>query len=529
MPHLSAPSFAPVRRVLAIAVLAFLVAFGAASAASASAAVSVDAPHTVVAAKPGGTDPGTDEPGTHPGKGNGGTDNGRDGSTTSGATGGTTGAGAQPASGTSGTTEPASLDEVVESAASADPVDTPGLDTAPRTGFGDSTSLGTSMKTAHDVHLDAEHLAATGGLAAAFVFLFAFPAELLRLTLVNNYWRISAWFAAARRRAKDKAPRLDTRASRVGRAFRRASAAGRHVWATLLVRFPRLGRETSTILVNGLAAAVILSFADPHFGFHGNSARLVLAIFLSTCLMVVVVNAVVRFVAVTRYGTAATFRAMPAALLFMTLGVVASRILHFEPGFLLGLVMGVTLARHMRKEEEAGLAFAALGTFFALAIASWIGYGVVSGGHENEGFWHELAKEALTTGTLEGFMAVVIGMLPMAFLEGRAIFAWSRRVWMAAYLVVLVTFITLVVPMSGDFHEVSGNVVVVLAAFLAFSAVALAVWNGFRLAEKRDEERERERQAELARAKAKKTSSKKKATSTTRKTPARAKTTRPAS
>jgi hypothetical protein len=90
------------------------------------------------------------------------------------------------------------------------------------------------------------------------------------------------------------------------------------------------------------------------------------------------------------------------------------------------------------------------------------------------------------------------GLLPLTFLEGRPIFEWSRKVWAGVYAVVLVTFMVLIVPISGNFHDSRGNLTLLLTGLLAFSAVALAIWYAFRVAERRDKEREEALAAEAS-------------------------------
>jgi hypothetical protein len=357
-------------------------------------------------------------------------------------------------------------------------------------GLGDATTFGTSLKTARDIHLTASSIGVIGTLAAAIILLFAFPAEILRLTFVNNYERIERFAAAGKARVRRAAPRLVRDAVAIPAGLRRARRRVGAAAGAVAARFPFLGSDWASVLATAVVGAVILSFADPSFGFHGSSARLLLAMFLSILLVVVTMNTVIRVFAVARFHTQATFKTMPFALLFMVVGVIASRLSHFHPGFVIGLVMGVTYARHLHKKDEATLALVGAGTFFTIGVASWFAFGALPSGAGHEGFWPELLHEVFAAGTLESFVALVVGLLPLTFLEGRPIFEWSRKVWAGVYAVVLVAFMVLIVPISGNFHDSRGNLALLLTGLVAFSAVALAIWYAFRVAERRDRERE---------------------------------------
>ena len=363
---------------------------------------------------------------------------------------------------------------------------------APGPGLNDPTVFGTTLKTAADIHLTPSSAGVIGGIAAAFVLLFAFPAEILRLTFANNDARIRRMLVGAQARARRRAPRLMDDAAALPRGFRAIARRFSSMLGAAGRRVPALRSDWIQVLATAGVGAVILAFADPHFGFHGSSARLLLAMVLSILWVVVTMNTVVRLFAARRFHTVARFKTMPFALLFMLVGVIASRFTHSQPGFVIGLVMGVTYARELRHRDEAELALVGAGTFLGVGLISWFAFNALATGaaHGEAGFWVELFREVFAAGTLESFVALVVGLLPMTFLEGRPIFEWSRKVWAGVYAVCLVTFMVLVVPISGDFRETRGNLGLIVTGLLAFSGVALAIWYGFRVAERRDRARE---------------------------------------
>lgn len=349
--------------------------------------------------------------------------------------------------------------------------------------FGMPTTFGTSLKTSSDIHLTASSVAITAALSAAFVLLFAIPAELLRSTLAHNYARFAGWLAVIGKRRRDK---IEAAGGVVAMATRPVRSAIERTRLALIRLLPWITADWAIIGLTAATGALILSFADPHFGFHEESARLLLAVFLSVILLAVSINTIVRFVAVKRFHTPANINPMPAVLIFMAVGVLVSRLTHFQPGFLIGVVMGVTLARELGKVAEAQLAMVAAASYFGIGVTSWFIYGRLAEGGEVEGFWPNILREVMAAGTLEAFIALVVGLLPMAFMEGRPIYLWSRRTWAVIYVVVLGTFVTLVVPMSGHLEETSGNFFALMLGFVLFAAVAVGFWYLFHTIEERE-------------------------------------------
>ncbi|HEU0205077.1 MAG TPA: FGLLP motif-containing membrane protein [Pseudolysinimonas sp.] len=294
-------------------------------------------------------------------------------------------------------------------------------------------------------------VAVTGGVALAFLLLVAFPSELLEDTLRENYDRAFGWLAPVRRR-------IDHLRGRFGRILR-------NPWAG--------------IAVSVVATSVILGFSDPSFGFTGASVRLLIGMLISVAVINIGITLLVIRVAKREYGDAGYIRPMPAALLIVALSVLVSRLADISPGFLFGLVMGVAYARELKLVQEAKLALLGAALTIAAGILAWLGFSALraAGG---SGFWYQLSLETLVAITLEAVGTMIIAMLPLTFLDGRTIFRWNKWAWAGVYLLTVVVFVVIVMPISNNWGVMSAPIFGWGTLFVVFAVVAFGTWAVFR-------------------------------------------------
>src|SRR6185436_69993 len=131
-----------------------------------------------------------------------------------------------------------------------------------------------------------------------------------------------------------------------------------------------------------------------------------------------------------------TIGMQPTALLFAVLGVVVARLLDFSPGFLIGLVIGIELAHRATERQRVRTTIIEFSIVVGFGVLAWLAYSTWVGlqGDADLGFWGGLLQDALVAVTSEGLTAVTIAMIPVAFLDGRAIFEHSKRLWVGMFL-----------------------------------------------------------------------------------------------
>ena len=279
----------------------------------------------------------------------------------------------------------------------------------------------------------------------------AFPAELLESTVRENYDRAFGWLTPLR-------PRLSAFGTRVASFFA-------NPWVAAI----------STVAV----ASLILSFSDPGFGFTGASLRLLLGIFLSMIAINIGLSAITMAIARRRFDVRGALESMPAALLLAAVSVLVSRLAGISPGFLFGLVISVAYARELRLRFEAQLALTGIGLTVVAGVLAWVGYSAVSAA-DGHGFWYYLLQESLAATVLEALGTMVVALLPLEFLDGKLLWRWSKVGWAITYAIVFVVFLIVVVPMSGNWGQMSAPVFGWGTLFLAFAVLAVGVWAAFR-------------------------------------------------
>lgn len=295
-------------------------------------------------------------------------------------------------------------------------------------------------------------IAIAGGLALALLFLVALPTELLNSSLSSNTSRLGRVYGA------------------VDRAMTRAQD-----W---LIRFTRSRAIAAGLLV--VLVAVIYGFVDPGFGFDIVSLRLVLSLGIALFVLSFVASWISGVIIRRAWGAIGVVAMQPTIILFAIIGVIVARILEFSPGFLVGIAIGLELLQ-ASKRVTARAVFVQLGVVTGLALAAWIVYSVFTPGDDFVGM---LVDDTMVAITAEGLTGALIAVFPLKFLDGRELWEVSKRLWVAAFLLVSVAFALLVLPTAIDGTDVA-DYGVWLLVFAVFGAVSFAVWLIFVRADKR--------------------------------------------
>jgi hypothetical protein len=325
---------------------------------------------------------------------------------------------------------------------------------APTQTLDSPTTFSTSLPAINATKITPLGAAVSGGVAGGFILLVAFPSELLKNTIRENYesafrWLAPTrrWFAAVKRRAKQ-------------------------------VRInPWLG-GSAIILI----AALLLGFAEPGFGFNGSSLRLWFALVLSLAGVNVIVPAVTGIVSRRAFSAPISLRPLPAALILVLVSAIISRIGHIEPGFLFAGVLGVSFGAQLTRRRSGILAIVSVGVTVVLGLGAWLGYSAVAPiAQAHPSFWNLLWSEALSAMTIELLATLVISLLPLRFLDGATIFLWKKWVWAIAYFGAVLILIFVIAPISDNWGPESAPLFGWGVFFIAFALVAVGIWALFRL------------------------------------------------
>lgn len=225
-----------------------------------------------------------------------------------------------------------------------------------------------------------------------------------------------------------------------------------------------------------VAASVISSLIDPELGFNAASLRTVLSILASLTVKITAGWLLVVWVVRRTHPTATPkFEFRPLTLLAVVIAVVLTRVTGFEPGIIFGLVAGLTFGSLLATAEKARVALIGLGLGFGISLLAWLGYSILTT-IDNPGTVLLFVIETLSSAAIAGIVALPIALIPAPGMTGNIVWNWSRRIWAAAYLIGLVGFFLILMPMPFSWTEVPLSLTVWIGLFVAYLIVAIAVW-----------------------------------------------------
>ena len=306
-----------------------------------------------------------------------------------------------------------------------------------------------ALPAADEISTDGKALLVNALVTALLMLLITFPSELFNNTLEKHYDEVRGWFG---RHGPRPEPAERTRGQRVAR-FAAYTAA----------------------------AAVLYALLDRDAAFDGRTARLWFG------LVVGIVTVTATFSAASllyhrKRGIAGVVNVLPGTLVVAVACVVISRVTKFEPGYMYGIVGGFAFARSLPERDEGRAATLSAAWVLAAALVAWLLWLPVNAAAEDgdAGLLLGLADTTLSAIAVGGVQGLVIGLLPLRSLQGHTIARWDRRVWAAAYAVVLFVFVHLLLhPSSGFGSDAHPAFLTWLGLFVGFGVVSVAFWGYF--------------------------------------------------
>ncbi|MFF1879115.1 hypothetical protein [Leifsonia sp. NPDC058230] len=231
-----------------------------------------------------------------------------------------------------------------------------------------------------------------------------------------------------------------------------------------------------------VTTALLFGFADPSFGFTLASLRLFLACAIALFFVGYVANATTVVIARRRWDIDVAISVRPLGLILTVIGVILSRFLQFSPGFLVGLILGLTIASGKSVQASAWkVVLTRTAILLTMGIGAWGVFSTLPAEHATEeSFGSALFAETLVAITAESLVALVVVLLPFRFLEGERIYRRSKLLWTGVYLVTLTAFLVAVVSWDGNWRVLGPAFWLWIAAFVVFGALCLGVYLYFR-------------------------------------------------
>ena len=140
-----------------------------------------------------------------------------------------------------------------------------------------------------------------------------------------------------------------------------------------------------------------------------------------------------------------------------------------------------------RRKDGKAIAVASL-WILGVAVACWFLWVPVieEASKPNAGFIPLMLDTTLATTWIVGIQTLVFGLMPLRFLDGAKVMAWSRIGWASLYALGMFAFVHSMVRPGTEVDGDSFSTAIVL--FVAFTVVAVSFWGYFRFRSPRDPE-----------------------------------------
>ena len=292
-------------------------------------------------------------------------------------------------------------------------------------------------------------------LAFLLLLLFGATSAVFNSTLEANRDTIEGWFG-----------RWRVRFGRVGQWFGGQGSARLRLLAILAL------------------TGVIYGFLSPGFGFDRSGIILMVSLMIGIGALTWVGEGGAAWFTRSRLHVPAAVKVHSAALLAAVACVAVTRALDFRPGIVYGFVASTAflVPAALDRKQSGRAAFYPTVMLLMAGVAAWLGLGLVRAA-EFGGWGADLAEAVLAVFFIGAIEGVLYNMLPLVFMDGRAILEWSRAAWAGLFGVSAFAFLQLVINPDASWGDVFGEtgVRVVLSLAAAFVAVTAATWFYFRI------------------------------------------------
>ena len=313
-----------------------------------------------------------------------------------------------------------------------------------------------------DIDLSARNLGEGGLLALLLAALLYLPVTIFNKTTEKNHETLKRWFERPR-----------------------AWVAAAFAW------LPFAGHPAMTLGLGVLASAALFSFIEPGFPTEPGAPEYLLGMVLGFALVSTVFFTTWRLVLHhLEPDSEGKWRLYPPFILLAGFLVIMARLAHFIPGVVLGTVAEYEPGKRL-STRTAGIRVATTyGVLMVLGFVAWFAWIPVehSASHEGASSLILVLDAALAITFVSALESVAFGLLPMTFLDGSALFRWSKPLWGAMWGAAVLWFsIVILDPALSTYgHEISsGRAVWFALLFSTLMVLAVSTWGFFRVRDAR--------------------------------------------
>jgi hypothetical protein len=327
-----------------------------------------------------------------------------------------------------------------------------------------ASTIGTPGEIFHSIGDDVINALIT----LAIVLFIAFPANIFNQALSENYAEIQIMKENARRKIRSAVGMSD---------HKEPEPTNTDGTAGTTSKANEPGQSTRGWFLGTLAIGALFGgFLDPHFGFNAHSLESLIATFVAFSIGALLSWFIAKtFRAHHKYPTQTYLKALPLGLGVAFACVFISRITHFEPGYLYGVVVGIAFVASMKDQHNYHLIVISTLSTLSVALAAWfiwipINHLALEGGGN---FLLAILDDVLGSIFIGGIIGSVIGLLPLEGLSGGTLVKWRRDVWAGVFGLAVFLLVSVELrPSSGPTHPGGAPIVTAILLFVGFAGLS---------------------------------------------------------
>lgn len=213
--------------------------------------------------------------------------------------------------------------------------------------------------------------------------------------------------------------------------------------------------------------------------------RLVTAIAIGLAVLNALASVLPTILVGRRLGLRLRLEVSPRMILLAALACIATRALDLDPPLVLGLLVmaglvdddGATLDSTGDVRRGGIVAVVQLGSLALVSFGAWVAHGLVS--TTPSSFGSEITREALATTALAGLGSLIVLLVPIGGLPGRAVWSWSKSTLLGLGVVGAALAAVVYAGSPGEAFPILPLVV----SAVVFAVIALSAWVWVRFVE----------------------------------------------
>lgn len=229
-----------------------------------------------------------------------------------------------------------------------------------------------------------------------------------------------------------------------------------------------------------LVVAGIYSGLDPDFGLNVTTLALVISLTVGVGLLTILYEGSQILFASRAFGTRGRLEPLPLGILVAAVSVIVTRVTNLHPGLVLGVVAGAIVPSNDPRQQGRIVFGAMLGTLALSLLALLLVEPLRSYADDSSQWFAVIPETVAVTFFVGGTEGLLLNLLPLKFMEGHALWNWSRLAWVFFAVTVSFIFFHVVVNRTDAYTSVTDQTSI--QAMFAICIVCVVLASAFWLA-----------------------------------------------